>query len=162
MKRVSKKDVIKVKRLGPDAELPSYVYESDVGFDLRADEQIRLFPGEQKAVKTGLILEIPEGHVGLIRDRVGIVTEMGVHTSAGTFDPGYRGEISIVLVNLSEETRFIETGMRIAQMIILPVVKPKIVEIKKVSETKRGEKSFGSTGMKEIEELKKIIKKSKK
>ena len=113
MKRVSKKDVIKVKRLGPDAELPSYVYESDVGFDLRADESVRLFPGEQKKVKTGLVIEIPEGHVGLIRDRVGIVTEMGVHTSAGTFDPGYRGEVSIILVNLSEETRFIDTYINI-------------------------------------------------
>lgn len=157
-----KEFVIKVKRIARGAEIPSYAYKSDVGFDLRANEEINLFPGEQKAVRTGLIFEIPEGYVGLVRDRAGIITKMGVHTSAGTFDPEFRGEISILLINLSEETRCIEKGMRIAQMIILPVVRPKIIEVKKLSDTERGEKSFGSTGMKEINELNKVIKNKKR
>jgi len=157
-----KECVIKVKKIARGAELPSYAYKGDVGFDLRANEEIQLFPGEQKEVKTGLVFEIPEGYVGLIRDRAGIVTKMGVHTSAGTFDPDFRGEVSALLVNLSEETRYIEKGMRIAQMIILPVIKPKIIEVKKLSDTERGEKSFGSTGIKEFSKLKKVMNKKKR
>ena len=153
--------VIKVKKISPNAEIPSYAYSTDVGFDLRAITSEKLFPGEQKEFKTGLIFEIPEGHVGLIRDRAGIVTKMGVHTCAGTFDPGFRGEITIFLVNMSEETQFVEEGMRIAQMIFLPVVKPQILQVKEVSETERGGKSFGSTGMKELNDLHKAIKSKK-
>ena len=156
------KIVLKVKPIALGAEIPCYAYESDVGFDLRANETVKLFPGEQKVVRTGLVFEFPEGHVGLIRDRSGIVQKMGVHTTAGTFDSGFRGEISIMLVNLSEETQYIEKDMRIAQMIIIPVVKPKIIEVEELSETKRGEKSFCSTGMKSIEELNEMMKKVKK
>ncbi len=154
-----KECVIKIKKIARGAEIPFYAYKSDVGFDLRANETIELFPGEQKKVRTGLILEIPQGYVGFIRDRAGIVTKMGIHTSAGTFDPEFRGEVSILLVNLSEETASIEKGMKIAQMIIIPVIKPKIIEVKKLSETERGEKSFGSTDLKE---LKKLMKEKKK
>ena len=154
--------ILKIKPIALGAEIPCYNYESDVGFDLRANETVKLFPGEQKAVKTGLIFEIPEGHVGLIRDRAGIVQKMGVHTTAGTFDHGFRGEVSIMLVNLSEETQYIETGMRIAQMIIIPVIKPKIIEVEELSETERGEKGFCSTGMKGIDELNEMMKKGKK
>jgi dUTP pyrophosphatase len=84
---------------------------------------------------------------------------MGVHTAAGTFDPGFRGEVSIFLINLSEETRYVEQGMRIAQMIIIPVIKPKIIEVKELSSTERGDKGFGSTGIKELEKLDKEFKK---
>ena len=145
--------IIKVKKVKSNVELPSYLYESDAGFDLRAIETARLFPGEQKEVKTGIILEIPQGTVGLIRDRVGIVTKMGIHTSAGTFDQRFRGEVSVVLVNMSEETRYIEEGMRIAQMILIPIIKPKIIEVKKLDDTTRGKNSFGSTGLKELNAL---------
>ncbi|MCK9568262.1 dUTP diphosphatase [Candidatus Pacearchaeota archaeon] len=153
------KEVIKVKKISPNAEIPAYAYSTDVGFDLRAITSEKLFPGEQKEFKTGLIFEIPEGHVGLIRDRVGIVTKMGVHTCAGTFDPGFRGEVTIFLVNMSEETQFIEEGMRIAQMVILPVARPEIIEVKKVTDTERGGKSFGSTEIDEIKKLKNSLKK---
>lgn len=154
--------IIKVKKLKPKIELPSYLYESDAGFDLRANETVRLFPGEQREVKTGLVLEIPQNTVGLIRDRVGIITKMGVHTCAGTFDQGFRGEISIFLVNLSEETRYVEEGMRIAQMILIPIIRPKIVEVKKLEETSRGKNSFGSTGLKELTSLRKELDKIQK
>lgn len=153
--------VIKVKKISPNAEIPSYAYSTDVGFDLRAINSEKLFPGEQKEFRTGLMVELPEGNVGLIRDRVGIVTKMGVHTCAGTFDSGFRGEITIFLVNLSEETRYIEAGMRIAQMVIIPVVKPQILQVKEISDTERGGKSFGSTGMKELNDLHKAIKSKK-
>ncbi len=153
--------VLNVKKLTKDVSLPEYAVSSDVGLDLRANESVSLYPMEQKVVKTGLIIEIPPGHVGLIRDRAGIVNKMNVHTVAGTFDPGYRGEVSIVLVNFGEESVDIEEGMRIAQMIILPVVKVKVTEVSKLSSTERSDKGFGSTGIKEILKLDKKMRKSK-
>lgn len=143
------KEVLKVKKLGKDAELPKYILSSDVGFDLTANEDVILKPMEQKAVRTGIAISIPNGHVGLIRDRVGIVTKMDVHTAAGTFDPAYRGEISVILINFGEEEVEIEKGMRIAQMIILPVKRVEVKEVKELVDTDRGSK-MGVSGKKEI------------
>lgn len=140
---------LEVKKLSKDVCSPEYIFDSDVGLDLRANENVSFEPMEQKAVKTGLIIKIPDGHVGLIRDRAGIVSEMNIHTVAGTFDPAYRGEVSVVLVNFGEEEVEIEKGMRIAQMIILPITKVGVKIVKSLPETKRGSKGFGSTGMKE-------------
>jgi len=115
-----------------------------------------------KNLRTGIAIEIPKGYVGIVRDRAGIVQKMNVHSVAGTFDSGYRGEVTIMMVNMNDETVEIEKGMRIAQIILVPVVKAKITEVKKLSETERGDRGFGSTGMKDIvRELNKISKKSK-
>ncbi len=153
------KDVLKVQRLSREAELPEYAMKSDVGFDLRAAETRNIEPYQQKKIKTGIVIKIPEGRVGLIRDRAGIITKLGVHTVAGTFDPDYRGEVSVVLVNFGEEAVTIEKGMRIAQMIILPVTKVKIQEVKELDKTQRHDKGFGSTGIKDIIKLGKMMKK---
>ena len=148
---------LEVKKISKDAFLPEYMFDTDVGLDLKANETVEIFPLQQKLIKTGIAVKIPEEHVGLIRDRAGIVSKMGVHTAAGTFDSAYTGEISVVLVNLGEKTVQIEKGMRIAQLIILPVKKVKVKEVKSLLETKRGEKGFGSTGLKEkIKEIKKL------
>ena len=157
-----KKDlnVLNFLKISKNAETPEYILKSDVGFDVKAIENVSLFPLEQKAVRTGIAIEIPEGCVGLVRDRAGIVQKMNVHTVAGTFDSGFRGEVSIMLVNMNDTTIEIEKGMRMAQIILIPIVKAKIKEVKKLSDTERGEKGFGSTGMKEIvKELNKISKK---
>jgi dUTP pyrophosphatase len=143
-------NVLNVKKFFRDVCLPEYALTSDVGFDLRANESVTLAPFEQKTVRTGIAMQIPDGHVGLIRDRVGIVTKMGVHTAAGTFDPSYRGEISVVLINFNDETVQVEKGMRIAQMIVIPVVKVKIKEVKQLPLTDRYDRSFGSTGLKHV------------
>lgn len=157
----SSKPILEFKSIAKGASAPEYMLNSDVGLDLKANENISLKPMEQKIVRTGIVVKIPNNHVGLIRDRAGIVTKMGVHTVAGTFDPGYRGEVSIVLVNFGEEEVMIEKEMRVAQIIILPVTKVLVKEVKSLSETERGEKSFGSTGLrekiKEINELAKEI-----
>lgn len=137
-----------VKRINKNAVIPEYSFSSDVGLDLIATENVCFLPMEQKPVKTGIIIQIPNGHVGLIRDRAGIVSKMNVHTVAGTFDPGYRGEVSVVMVNFSDEETEIETGMKIAQLIILPVAKVRVKEVKTLEKTERGEKGFGSTGIK--------------
>ncbi|MDO8623533.1 MAG: dUTP diphosphatase [archaeon] len=144
-----KKEILKIKKLSKDVELPEYV-NSEVGIDLRANENISIEPYEQKIIKTGIAMEIPKNHVGLIRDRAGIVKKMGIHTSAGTFDPNYRGEISVILVNFGDEAVLIEKGMRIAQLVILPVTKVSIKQVEKLEDSERGEKGFGSTGIKDI------------
>jgi dUTP pyrophosphatase len=157
--------VLNVKKLDKKVELPEYVFDSDVGLDLRANEDVTIAPFEQKTIKTGIAIEIPLGCVGLVRDRVGILTKMNVHTSAGTFDSYYRGEVSIVLTNFGEEDVSIESGMRIAQLIILPVIKVNIKEVKTLSPTKRNERSFGSTGVRdvihELEQLEKMVHKKR-
>jgi dUTP pyrophosphatase len=158
-----KNNILKVKKLAKDVELPEYALESDVALDLRANEDVVLQPFEPKAIKTGIIIEIPSGCVGLIRDRAGVLKDMNVHSSAGTFDSSYRGEVSIVMMNEGEESMQIEKGMRIAQLLIVPVVKVKVVEVKEVSSTLRGKRSFGSTGLKgvikELDALEKMAKK---
>lgn len=154
---------LEVKKLSKEVCSPEYILDSDVGLDLRANEDVPLMPMEQKTVKTGLKIKIPEGHVGLIRDRAGIVSEMNVHTVAGTFDPDYRGEVSIVVVNFGEEEVEIEKGMRIAQMIILPVTKVEVKIVSSLSETERGSRGFGSTGIREkLKEFRKLEEKFRK
>ncbi|HVY01398.1 MAG TPA: dUTP diphosphatase [Candidatus Nanoarchaeia archaeon] len=151
-KKQNNKLCLEVQKLSDDVITPEYILESDVGLDLRANEDVSLMPLEQKEVKTGLIVKIPEGHVGLIRDRAGIVSQMNVHIVAGTFDSDYRGEVSIILSNAGDEEVEIEKGMRIAQMIIIPVTKVEVKVVKSLSKTERGSKGFGSTGLKEVEE----------
>jgi dUTP pyrophosphatase len=160
-KKIEKREEITLNflKLSKNAESPEYAFETDAGFDLKAIENVSLFPLEQKEIRTGIAIEVPKEHVGIVRDRAGIVQKMNVHTVAGTFDSGFRGEVSIMLVNMNDKTIEIEKGMRIAQIILIPVVKAKIVEVKKLSDTERGKKGFGSTGMKEItKELNKISK----
>lgn len=140
---------LEVKKISKDAFLPEYMLNTDVGLDLRANETVGLYPMEQKAVKTGIAVKIPEGYVGLIRDRAGIVSNMNVHTAAGTFDSAYTGEVSVILVNLGENSVEIEKGMRIAQLVIIPITKVKVKEVNSLLKTDRGEKGFGSTGIKE-------------
>lgn len=159
-KKVKSEVSLNFLKISKDAEAPEYALESDAGFDLKALENVSIFPFDQKKVSTGIAIEVPEGYVGIVRDRAGIVQKMNVHTVAGTFDSGFRGEVSIMLVNMNDKTVEIEKGMRIAQIILVPIVKAKITEVKKLSSTERGDKGFGSTGMKEIiRELNKISKK---
>jgi dUTP pyrophosphatase len=151
--------VLLVKKFFSDVCLPEYMIKSDVGLDLRANENIILKPLEQKAVRTGIAIKVPDNCVGLIRDRAGIVSKMNVHTAAGTFDPDYRGEVSVVLINFSDEEVEIEKGMRIAQLVVMPVIKVKVLEVDKLPLTERYDKGFGSTGMKEkLSEFRKIEK----
>jgi dUTP pyrophosphatase len=161
MKRGKENSEVELKflKISKNAEAPEYILDSDVGFDLKAIEDVNLFPLEQKTVRTGIAMEIPEGYVGLVRDRAGIIQKMNIHTLAGTFDSGFRGEVSIMLVNMNDKTVGIEKGMRIAQIILIPVARAKIQEVKKLSDTERGKKGFGSTGMKKIvRDLNKISK----
>lgn len=137
---------IKVKRIVPQAKLPSYGHPGDAGMDLYAAVDRTLAPGDVFAVPTGIKMAIPAGFVGLVWDKSGISLR-GVHRLAGVVDAGYRGEVQVVLINLSGVPFEIKAGMKIAQMLIQPVQAAEITEADELDDTSRGEGGFGSTGI---------------
>ena len=139
---------LKIKRLNSDAMIPAYQSELAAGVDLHSIEEHILEPMERKLIKTGLAFEIEEGYEVQIRPRSGLAFKYGITVlnSPGTIDADYRGEIMVLLINLGNEEFEIKKGERIAQAVIAPVVQAKIMEVEELSDTKRGEKGFGSTG----------------
>jgi dUTP pyrophosphatase len=139
---------LKVKKLHPDAKLPIHGHPGDAGMDFFANETVVFPPGEQKRVHTGVGLEIPEGHVGLIWDKSSISFNMGLKVFGGVIDEGYRGEIIMSLFNSSDKEVTIEKGHKVAQMIIQRFEHCDIEEVAELSNTLRGEGREGSTGHK--------------
>ena len=137
---------LKIKKLHPAARLPLYAHHGDAAMDFFAFEKTILKPGVQQAVKTGIAMEIPHGYAGLVWDKSGLATQEGLKTMGGVIDAGYRGEIMIGIINLTERPYTLEAGHKIAQMIIQKVESCEIVEVEELSESSRGEKGFGSTG----------------
>ena len=142
-----KKISVKVKKLHPEAKIPSYGTDFSAGFDLYSVDDYELKPGETKAIGTGIVLEIPEGKGLFIWDRSGLGSK-GIHRFAGLLDSDYRGECKIVLHNHTNQQFLIEKGMRIAQAVIQDYHKAEFREVHELSDTKRGAGGFGSTGMK--------------
>lgn len=142
---------MKLKILKSDESVPDlqYAKPGDVAFDLRNNEpEYTLKPMEHKIFKTGISMEIPEGYVGNIRDRSGMAGKFAIHVLGGIIDPGYRGEIGVVLINLSSKDFVVEKHMRIAQMLIQPVEIVDFDNVDSLSSTERGDGGFGSTGHK--------------
>lgn len=133
-------------------ELPSYATQAAAGMDLRAnlDEPIVLGPLERTLVPTGLFMEIPVGYEAQVRPRSGLAFKNGltVLNSPGTIDADYRGEVKVILVNLSKEPFTINDGERVAQMVIAKHEQAEWIEVEQLEETARGEGGFGSTGKK--------------
>ncbi len=136
---------LRVKKIHPEARLPVYQHPGDAGLDLFSAVDEVLEAGELKAVPTGIQMAIPEGHVGLIWDKSGISLQ-GVHRLAGVVDAGYRGEVKVVMINLGKLPFAIKKGMKIAQMLIQPVVAAEVTETADLDDTSRGDGGFGSTG----------------
>jgi dUTP pyrophosphatase len=135
-----------IKRVHPDAKIPSYAHPGDAGMDLFALERTALKPGERLAVRTGVSMEIPEGHVGLIWDKSGIAIKNGLKTLGGVVDAGYRGEVLIGMINLSQTEYIFEAGHKVAQVLIQKIERPDVEEASELSDTSRGHGAFGSTG----------------
>ena len=137
-----------VRRLRPDAVLPSYAHPGDAGLDLAAVEPVRLEPGERAAVPTGLAVAIPDGWVGLVHPRSGLARRHGltVTNAPGTIDAGYRGEVQVLLVNLGSEPVEVAAGERVAQLLLQEVGRARVIEVEDLDETVRGAGGFGSTG----------------
>jgi len=131
---------------------PAYATSQSAGLDLRADlvESIVLKPLARTLIKTGLFIELPEGYEAQVRPRSGLAYKNGITVlnSPGTIDADYRGEIGVILVNLSEEEFVIENGERVAQLVIAKHEQAQWVEVENLDETDRGASGFGSTGIK--------------
>ena len=125
--------------------------EGAAGFDLcyAGEKPIKVFTGQIALVPTGIKVEIPQGYAGVIKDRSGRALKQGLHVLAGVIDSDYRGEVNIVLINLGPDPVVIEPGERVAQMVVVRIYDGPVLEVeeKELSETKRGEGGFGSTGL---------------
>ena len=143
---------ILIKRISKEIPLPKYETSGSSGMDLAANvkESIQIKPGETIIIPTGIAVSIPENFEIQIRPRSGLAAKkkISVLNTPGTIDADYRGEIKVILINLSKDVFTIEKGARIAQMVICPIIKAKLIEVDELSETKRGSGGFGSTGTK--------------
>ena len=141
---------VMVKKLSPDAILPKYAKPGDAGFDLHACETVTIHPHQTTIVPTGLAFAIPEGFEMQVRMRSGaaLKTPLILHNAPGTIDSGYRGEIGLILHNLSDNPYTVEKGERLCQGIIAPVVSAWFEEVDTLPESERGANGYGSTGTK--------------
>jgi len=134
-----------------DLPLPQYMSEGAAGMDLVAavEEPVTLAPSERALVPTGLHIAVPPGHEAQIRPRSGLAVKHGLSivNAPGTVDSDYRGEVKVSLINLGAERFTVERGMRIAQMVIAPVTRAEVIEVRELSDTARGAGGFGSSGL---------------
>lgn len=136
-----------VKKLHPDAKMPTYANPFDAGMDMFALEDTVVEPGQVAKVRSGIAMEIQEGFVGLCWDKSGVSTKGKIKTLAGVIDAGYRGEVLMAVMNLGTEPYTFKKGDKVLQMLIQPIEKPEVIEAEELTETERGEGGFGSTGI---------------
>ncbi len=138
---------MRIPVLVQDGHLPRYETDGAAGMDLRSTRDVTLAPLERQLVGTGVRMAIPDGYEGQVRPRSGLALRLGITmvNSPGTIDSDYRGEIGIILINLSSDAVVLKQGQRIAQLVICPITKAELVPVDKLDETERGEGGFGST-----------------
>ena len=141
--------LLKVKKLREGALVPKYAHPGDAGMDLFACEALTLAPGKSAIVKTGISIELPPDTEGQVRPRSGLAAKQSVTVlnTPGTIDEGYRGEVGVILINHGGNDFAVEPGMRIAQLVVKPVVRVEVEEVQDLSDTSRGGGGFGSTGV---------------
>ena len=138
-----------VKKVRDSAVVPARAYDGDAGLDLASCERVELAPGARALVPTGLAVAIPEGYAGYVQPRSGLAAKHGISivNTPGLVDSGYRGELLVNLVNHDDAATFVvEPGMRIAQLVVLPVPHVELVEVDELPASERGEGGFGSSG----------------
>ncbi|NLU36483.1 MAG: dUTP diphosphatase [Clostridiales bacterium] len=140
---------LKVKKIRPDARIPEYAHPGDAGLDLFSIEDAELLPGGSRLIRTGIVVELPEGTEAQIRPRSGLALkhQITLLNSPGTIDEGYRGEIGVIMINHGKEPFYIKKGMKIAQMIIQRVERVEVELVDALSDSSRGANGFGSSGM---------------
>ena len=134
-----------IRKLDPAAILPTRAHHDDAGLDLYGLEDATVAPGEGKLLRTGVAVAIPGGHVGLVCDRSSLA-KRGLKTAGGVIDAGYRGELGVVVWNISAAPQAVKKGERIAQMLVIPIATPAPVETADLGDTVRGTGGFGSAG----------------
>ena len=137
---------LKIKKIDSEIKIPEYSYSDDAGFDLYTSIEIELKPNQRFQIPTGIAMQIPVGYVGLIWDKSGLSHNHGIKTLGGVVDSGYRGEVKVGVVNLSDENYTFKKGDKVAQMIIQKKETCNIVEVDELDEAERGDKGFGSSG----------------
>ena len=140
---------LRVRRLDDRAILPTRAYAADAGLDLHALEPAVLAPGARTSVPTGIAVEIPQGHAGLVLPRSGLANRHGIAlvNAPGLIDSGYRGELRVLLLNTDRDAAYeISAGDRIAQLVVVRHESPAVVEVDDLSDSHRGEGGFGSSG----------------
>ena len=141
---------LRVQRLHQAARLPARAHADDAGYDLCALEPATLQPGTRATIRTGIAIELPVGHAGLVLPRSGLAARHGIAivNAPGLIDAGYRGELKVLLLNTDREATFeVAAGDRIAQLVIVAVATPQIIEADALAATLRGEGGFGSSGV---------------
>ena len=143
---------IKIKKLSNEVSIPKYETPGSSGMDLSAciEQDVIINPGDKAIIPTGFSLSIPEGYEVQIRPRSGLAAKKGITVlnTPGTIDSDYRGEIKVILINLSQDMFYVKNGERIAQMVVCPIQQAIVEEVEDLSETNRGSGGFGSTGIK--------------
>jgi dUTP pyrophosphatase len=137
-----------IRRMRPDATVPGRAYAGDAGLDLAACERVELPPGARATVPTGLAVAIPEGYAGFVQPRSGLAARHGltIVNTPGLVDSGYRGELQVILLNTDTEHPFVvEPGMRIAQLVVVPVAELELLEVEELPASERGVRGFGSS-----------------
>jgi len=137
---------LKIKKLHPDAKIPSYANKTDAGMDIYSIEDVIILPNTRTLVKTGISMEFEKGYVALVWDKSGIAKN-GLTKIGGVIDSGYRGEYKIMLLNISSKPYKITKGQKIAQILMQKVFQPEIELVEELSDSDRGEGGFGSTGL---------------
>ena len=141
--------LLKVRKIHPKAKVPVYAHPGDAGLDLFSIERAVIAPGCSKLIHTGIVIELPEGTEAQVRPRSGLALkhQITLLNSPGTIDEGYRGEVGVIMINHGKNDFVVEEGMKIAQMVIQPVLRVSIEETVELSESSRGTGGFGSTGV---------------
>ncbi|MGH2998539.1 MAG: dUTP diphosphatase [Gaiellaceae bacterium] len=138
------------RKLRDDAVVPSRAYDGDAGLDLASCERVVLEPGARATVGTGLAVAVPDGYAGFVQPRSGLAARNGITivNAPGLIDSGYRGEVRVVLLNTDASEPFVvEPGMRIAQLVVVPVAAVDPIDVEELPETERGVRGFGSSAL---------------
>ncbi len=138
---------IKVRKLSSNAIIPFYAHKQDAGMDIFSSEELLIPSGERRLVHTGISMELPQGFVALVWDKSGLALKNGIKILGGVIEHTYRGEYCIILLNTSKEDFKIIEGQKIAQILLQKIYTAEIEETTDLSETERGSKGFGSTGL---------------
>ncbi|MEL6788073.1 MAG: dUTP diphosphatase [Cyanobacteria bacterium J06607_15] len=140
---------LKIKLLHESAIMPSYAHPGDAGLDLFAIAHQEILPAETQLIKTGIAIALPQGYEAQIRPRSGLALNYSVTVlnSPGTIDAGYRGEIGIIMINHGKTAFLVVPGMKVAQMIVTSFVQTKVIAVRDLDSTTRGNRGYGSTGM---------------
>lgn len=141
---------LKVQKISEEAIIPYYAHKGDAGLDLFSIEEVIIKSSETALIKTGIKIELPENTEAQVRPRSGLALKhsITVLNTPGTIDEGYRGEICIILINHGKRDFKVEKHMKIAQMVVKPIISVEVMEVKELSHSSRGEGGFGSTGTK--------------